>query len=63
MLSIQVQCTTPLLGRYVAIHFLTLSQFTYLVLQGVEVYAVPGECKLAFQCAMVDIKDVRVSRI
>ena len=44
--SIQIECPTPIVGRYVAIGLLS-PDFTYLVLQEVEVYAIPGECKLA----------------
>ena len=44
IVSIQIECPTPIVGRYVAIGLLG---FTYLVLQEVEVYAIPGECKLA----------------
>ena len=46
IVSIQIECPTPIVGRYVAIGLLSLDS-TYLVLQEVEVYAIPGECKLA----------------
>ena len=46
-LLIQIECTNPCLGRYVAIGLYTVVHLAYLVLQEVEVYALPGECEWA----------------
>ena len=45
MVLIQIECTNPCLGRYVAIGLYTVVHLAYLVLQEVEVYALPGKDK------------------
>ena len=54
MVSLQIECPATILARYVAIGLLTLNQPAYLMLQEVEVYAVPGELK--WTSVMIDIK-------
>ena len=54
LVSVQIECPATILARYVAIGLLTLNQLAYLMLQEVEVYAVPGELKWA--SVMRDIK-------